>query len=76
MLTKEIRALLAVLVEPRSVRQLAVAISSTYVRASQITAMLLQKGFVAKTDGLVRLANTAHASANVHPPCWTSSEQG
>ncbi|MFN3622059.1 MAG: hypothetical protein ACK4TI_04125, partial [Nitrososphaerales archaeon] len=62
MLVKEIWALLVLLVEPRSVRQLAVAISSTYVRASQITTMLLQKGLAVKTNCLVSLANTAHAT--------------
>jgi len=62
MLAKEIRALLALLAEPMSIRQLAVAINSTYARASQITAMLLQKGFAVKTDGLVSLANTGHAT--------------
>lgn len=62
MLVKEIRTLLALLAEPKSVKQLAVAIGSTYVRASQITAGLLLKGFVTKKGGLVILANTAHAT--------------
>lgn len=62
MLAKEIRALLAILDEPRNVKQLAEAINSTYARASQITRILLQKGFMVKMDGLVSIASTAHAT--------------
>lgn len=62
MLAKEIYALLALLREPRSVKQLAEAIGSTYVRASQVAKGLLQKGFVTRADGLIGLANTAHAT--------------
>jgi len=62
MLVKEIRTLLALLTESRSVKQLAEVIGSTYVRASQITGQLLQRGFVTRTDGLISLADTAHAT--------------
>jgi len=62
MLAKEIQMLLALLTEPRSLKQLGEAIGSTYVRASQIARRLLQKGFVARTDGLIGFANTAHAA--------------
>lgn len=62
MLVKEIQALLALFTGPKSVKQLAEAVGFTYVRASQITGQLLQKGFVTRTDGLISLANTAHAA--------------
>jgi len=62
MLVSEIRALLALSIEPRSVKQLAEAINSKYTRASQVARQLLEKGFAARVDGLVRLANTAHAT--------------
>jgi len=61
MLVGEVRALLALSVEPRSVRQLAEAVGCKYRRAGQITGQLLQKGFVVRADGLIRLADTPHA---------------
>lgn len=62
MLAKEVHALLALQTGLKTVKQLAEAINSTYVRASQITGRLIQKGFAAKADGFVNLANTAHAT--------------
>lgn len=62
MLVGEVRALLALFAEPKSVKQLAEAIGCKYRRASQITRQLLQKGFVVRVDGLVSLADTPHAA--------------
>ncbi len=61
MILREIEALLTLSIESRNVKQLAEAIGCTYVRASQIVRQLLQKGFATKTNGLISLANTAHA---------------
>lgn len=46
--------------EQKTTKELAKSIGVTYVRANQIVKLLLGDGFVARTDGLVGLANTAH----------------
>ncbi|MBI3023403.1 MAG: hypothetical protein HYY68_06715 [Thaumarchaeota archaeon] len=59
---RAVEALVALLSEQKSTKELAKTIGVTYVRASQIVRQLVQEGFAVREGGTVRLADTAHAT--------------
>jgi predicted transcriptional regulator len=58
---KAVEVLLVLTEEQKTTKELARSIGVTYARASQVVKLLLQQGFVVRTNGLIRLADTAQA---------------
>jgi predicted transcriptional regulator len=62
MYTSEVNALLTLIEGKKTIKELAEALGTTYARASQITQILVRKGFARKVDGGIQIAETAHAT--------------